>query len=242
MRPTRDELLAEYLALAADNRDARLEWIVQHPEYADDAAHISMVESLADGLEATRDERGAVGALRTSDAAQAARLTEFMRLNTVPARHTGLEGGIFTAARAAGHVPARLASAMGLGLSVLARMDRRLLAPDSVPRRVLVALSRALAVSVGDLQAYLALPPTLSPRASYRAYTSPVLAVRERPAAYSMGALTDDDVPNAVAEAAALEDHSRAEARGSFADAVRSATDMLDADKEAWLSGGESAP
>lgn len=157
----------------------------------------------------------------------------------------------------------RLAATLELGVSVLVKLDRRLIRPDTVPRPLLERLAELVRQPVERILEYLELPPVVSPNASFRAYEAPGLRYRrsamrdylfneevdlsvypspsedlEEPAMRPM-----PEPPLASYQRAYWMVELRRERPGEierqpFDEAVRSATDMTKKQKAQWLSRG----
>ena len=77
------------------------------------------------------------------------------------------------AARARGMSPRVIAQRLGIGITIFAKLNRRLIHAASVPARLIETLSGELQVSVEELRGYLRQQPTLAQGAAYRADSAP---------------------------------------------------------------------
>lgn len=77
------------------------------------------------------------------------------------------------AARACGKKPRELAQAIGIGISLFAKLNRRLIQAATVPESLAKRLSAELNVTLADLRAYFAQAPTLAEGAAYRSESVP---------------------------------------------------------------------
>jgi hypothetical protein len=77
------------------------------------------------------------------------------------------------AARRQGVSPRDLAQALGIGMSLFAKLNRRLVRAATVPARLMDRLSQELLVSAEEVRAYLAQAPMLAPGAEYKAERPP---------------------------------------------------------------------
>lgn len=257
----RDELFAEVMdggpkAEAALRRLSRLgEDAVKEVLWAlafsdDDEAPPSAVSETAASL-AREDER------------LADRLYAYMRAEHdggAPGREASVfRAGILGSARARGLTPKRLGDLLGLGRSVVAKLDRRLINPASIPARLFHAVAEVLGHAPEDIRAYLALPPALSPAASYRASVAPRLGQKTMlprqldlvenglsesvqhcsaplqfwDVTFLLRRAAEEIVRWEVAQHSAEEDEA-ADQRESFAAAVKAAQDMTEEQKKAW--------
>ncbi len=87
--------------------------------------------------------------------------------------HAAPLAGLIAAAKARGWSAETLARRVGVGTSVMVKLDRRLIRFDTLPGRLFRAVGEALEVADEAVRAYLQRPPTLSPAASYKADRAP---------------------------------------------------------------------
>jgi hypothetical protein len=76
-------------------------------------------------------------------------------------------------ARNCGKKPRELAQALGIGMSVFAKLNRRLIHAASIPEKLMQQLSVELSVTVNEIRAYLSQSPTLALGADYRSEAAP---------------------------------------------------------------------
>jgi hypothetical protein len=243
----RDEVLWRFVQDSEGRFGNLAAWLRQYPEYADDFLWISLHGGLAqDGSGASPQIALDAGTPPDIGRSLLAEMRE-IHARSRPPLHSLVE-----CARELGVLPRELAAQIGVGLTVLTKLERRLVSADTVPERMVERLSAALKAGVAEVVAYLRLPATLSPAASYRAASAPHLSVREEPALCARYAVDGPPARTSLAgadEAAASGMELQAsvrpgltptdEATQSFASAVRSAPDMTEAQKLDWL--GESA-
>lgn len=92
-----------------------------------------------------------------------------------PGAAAPLEGLLGTCNRL-GLLPAQVADAAGLSLTLLAKLDRRLISYGSVPREVINRLARSLRCGAGQVSEYLSGGgPQFVAGAQYKASSAPVL-------------------------------------------------------------------
>jgi len=70
----------------------------------------------------------------------------------------------------------QFARSLALGVSVVVKLDRRLIEVATIPSSLVDALATALSRSATEILHYLEMPPTLSPAARYRANQAPELS------------------------------------------------------------------
>jgi hypothetical protein len=77
------------------------------------------------------------------------------------------------AARQQGVSPKQLAQKLGVGVTLFAKLNRRLLNAATIPVRLIERLAEELKISVEQTRAYLSQPPTLAAGAMYRSEQAP---------------------------------------------------------------------
>ena len=88
--------------------------------------------------------------------------------------HSGpLMSSLNDTARNCGKKPRELAQALGIGMSVFAKLNRRLIHAASIPEKLMQQLSVELSVTVNEIRAYLSQPPTLALGADYKSEKAP---------------------------------------------------------------------
>lgn len=243
MKRLRDEALAEFIDHGGDDPETLRDWVERYPELIDDLVGIAVAAEFSGGLLPTADEVAPLRRNSEEDSELAKRISAHMgEARDAEARPSAK--GILRAARNLGMMPSALASALGVGLSVITKLDRRLVIPETVPARLVAAIARQLKRSYRDVAEYLLQPPTLSANASYRSNSLPSLIVREdadagqssaeegRWGSFDLLASADKLVgPRETLDA------SRRYSVQSFTDAVLGASDMSDEAKQNWLPG-----
>ena len=81
--------------------------------------------------------------------------------------------------RARGLEPRRLAQAIGLGDSLLRKLDRRLITHASIPQELIKGLAQALQRETASISAYLQQGPTLTAATEHRSEQAPKLTELE---------------------------------------------------------------
>ncbi|MCS6775840.1 MAG: hypothetical protein RMJ43_02770 [Chloroherpetonaceae bacterium] len=177
-----DELDELYAAWEEDRRSSHptplKEWIRRYPQHraeliqwATMAPIMDYAETLPDDPEGEAHVR-AIGhriieeARRKWRARQAATIAPPLRSLQATAQRVGLN-------------PKALATRLGLGLTLLMKLEYRHLRLASIPDRLIRQLAEALQVSEQHIRAYLQQPPTLAPGASYRANQVPQVPAQE---------------------------------------------------------------
>ena len=78
-----------------------------------------------------------------------------------------------------GFGPRRLAHAVGLGDSLLRKLDRRLIAFATIPQELIYRLARVMGREASSITAYLQQEPTLAARTQHRSEQAPKLTAQE---------------------------------------------------------------
>ncbi len=78
-----------------------------------------------------------------------------------------------------GFEPRRLAHAVGLGDSLLRKLDRRLIAFTTIPEELIYRLARVMEREASSITAYLQQEPTLAARTEHRSEQAPKLTAQE---------------------------------------------------------------
>ncbi|HEY3332946.1 MAG TPA: hypothetical protein VGK19_23130 [Capsulimonadaceae bacterium] len=97
-----------------------------------------------------------------------------------PVTGKALRAGILGLAKQQGLTLTALAEALGLGRSVIVKLDRRLIDAATVPASALSRIADAIGAASSDIRAYLALPPTMAAGASYKATDTPATAPEQQ--------------------------------------------------------------
>jgi len=86
---------------------------------------------------------------------------------------------LLAVAKEHGWPPTALAQRLQLGVSVIVKLERRLLRPETLPRKLITELAQLLDRNYAEVIHYFQQPPTLSSQASYRASRAPHLVGQE---------------------------------------------------------------
>lgn len=171
-----DWVIAAYADARSRPGGTRLaEWVARHPRHAETLAEFALYETVLEGR--TPDGRLAAAGAEYAEPdaeecaaflARAALIRAAMQAASARPLHS-----LVKAAGEAGVGPAALASRLLLGMAEVARLDRRLFTTATLPLRLIEDLAAAVRRPVSDVLAYLRLPPTLAPGASYRSDAAP---------------------------------------------------------------------
>lgn len=86
---------------------------------------------------------------------------------------------LYDLAKARGITPKQFALNLGIGVSIAAKLNRRLIQVASIPDKLIERIADQLQVGAEQVRAFLALPPTLSHGAAYRSQTAPEAGAAE---------------------------------------------------------------
>ena len=162
----RDALFRDW----SDDRASRTrrplsEWILAHPEAADDLLAWTVDEPVvADAESVEPDPSEASLALNVGLSALAE-----MRSRMIVSAHPPAITSLISGARAAGFTPSRLASHLDVGLSIVAKLQQRLVRAATVPDDLIRNLAAAIKADAQQIRDYLALPPTLAAGSEFKA-------------------------------------------------------------------------
>lgn len=195
MSASLEMVLAQYADAAAAG-DAGVErWLTAYPHYALELARFAAdMACLSDLGDACLDEPD------DGDAPFMAALARF----TPPQRRAPIASLCLEAQRS-GLSPVELARRLGLDVSVLAKLDKKLIRPATLPRRLVALVAEELRRSVEEVTAYFRTPivPAVAVRAlSFRAPSAPVVPREESfaDAVRSAPEMTDDARRGWIAE------------------------------------------
>src|SRR4051812_30435278 len=97
------------------------------------------------------------------------------KIGLAPSRDLALSS-LNDAARTCGRKPRELAQILGIGMSLSAKLNRRLIPASLIPDGLAERLPGELNVPLSDLRAYSAQPPSLAESAAYRSEGVPEAA------------------------------------------------------------------
>lgn len=169
---TEDELDRIFILFSEDRSSANprplASWIAEHPElspcFVEWAAEIPAL-AIAEMAPAAPELE-----VRSLAIGQAV----LKRMGLGEQKATGLES-LNGAARNAGLSPRQLAQRLGIGMSVFAKLNRRIIRGASVPVRLVERLAEEIQASVDEVRYYLAQQPVLATGAAYKANQPPAV-------------------------------------------------------------------
>lgn len=169
-----DSLYAEW----SDDRSAGQpkplkEWVMAHPEQAQSLVAWASAESVFQVAEersvyAISEERA-----QALGASVLAEVRGKMEASSRPLQ------SIVATAKERGLSVKTLAQRIGVGVTLVAKLQDRLLVANSVPNALVERLSEALDVTAEQIRAYLQLPPQLAKGAMYKSADVPVVGAQQ---------------------------------------------------------------
>ncbi len=143
-------------------------WLNRYPQFADEligwAADAPTLECALET--ATPDAAGEAHTLAIGRSVVAEMRTRYFAA-LEPAPVPALED-LIQAAKAQGLTPKTLASQIGVGLPLVAKLQQRLIRLSTIPEELVNRLAQALDTGTEQVRAYLARPSTLAMGASYK--------------------------------------------------------------------------
>ncbi|MPZ13595.1 MAG: hypothetical protein GEU73_04095 [Chloroflexi bacterium] len=174
-----DDVLDALVASDADPNSASLaEWIRRYPQYEREITEFAASWSLMKWLppspdaEAVDEETLVRRGMRVVQAV-------LERRGLASAEAVAPIASILEAGRSRGLAPRQLARTVGLGDTLLRKLDRRLVRYTSIPRQAIEALAAALQCETERIARYLQQGPAFATAAQYRAEQAPELAEPE---------------------------------------------------------------
>ncbi len=235
MKPDRDEVLWRFTEEYRKDPTALRRWSRRYPEYAED-----FVAEVALGcrIELPSDQGLPMYEL-ASGGSETRPMAEVMlaAMRTARDHGSGPLTSIVERARSLGIEPSRLSATLNLGKSVVAKLERRLVDPATVPAALFRKLGKVLGVSSEAVRSYLDRPPTLAMAASYKAQVAPQMLLRDSQPHYREPRCVEFEMSRRLMDAKSVGDYEEdAVYRETFEAAVLGAPDMEEAQKQAWLS------
>ncbi len=193
------------------------EWLIQYPQYADE-----IIEYCSFSWDFEEAQKRSPDPRIEADLRKAAQ-DAFLEATRFP---FGPKLGYW--ADRLGMSTKDLADKLGIGMSVLAKLDRRLIRPETIPQTLVDRLATVLRRPVEWIRQYLEQPPVWAHNASYRAFGEPGIG------GYRQG---QEFAADAVSEAGDREPSAALSSRPqqAFHDAIRSASDMTSKQKAQWV-------
>lgn len=150
---------------ASASRRPLAEWLSAHPAAAADLIAWTADEPVIADAEAREPDPSLVS--HAEDAGL--RALADLRARMTPASRTAAIQSLLVAAKTSGFSPATLALRLGVGVSIVAKLQQRLLRAATVPEELIRNLADALKADVQQVRDYIALPPTLAVGSEYKA-------------------------------------------------------------------------
>jgi hypothetical protein len=161
-------LLAEIDTALGAGRFEISHWLAAYPEHIDDITDYIAEHCLLQVSAPPSPEEKAAFSAAAQRALQAAGYADAPPFESLLKRASSL-----------GLSPAALAKRLGIGLSVLAKLEKRLVEVSTIPVRLIEALGQTLQETQSAIAAYLALPPYTPETLRARALTLQEHTLRE---------------------------------------------------------------
>ncbi|MCC6630136.1 MAG: hypothetical protein IT340_22375 [Chloroflexi bacterium] len=182
-RQALEDVLDAFVASGAGPNDASLaEWIRRYPQYERELTEFAASWSLMTWLPPspeTEDVDEETLVLRGMSVVQNLLHKQQQAPAIAPTVAVAPFESLVAAGRARGLAPRQLAQAAGLGVSLLRKLDRRLIRYGSIPREAIAALAAAIQREAEAVARYLQQSPTFAAAAQHRAEQAPELAEPE---------------------------------------------------------------
>lgn len=154
------------------NKEFDLEaWAMKYPEYANEMREYALFSIAVDAAQATQ-------AIRTSEQVASRKPL----------------ASIIAAAEAVGLNQAQLAWLLGIGRATLAKLERRTIAVQTVPRAVVRRLSEQIGYSMDDVRAFLGAGGTQTAALSFLADVAPVAGGAQRRSSFLEAVDADPEI------------------------------------------------
>lgn len=86
---------------------------------------------------------------------------------------------LYLRSREHGLSPKQLATMLGVGISVIAKLQNRLISAESIPSSLMNRLTQSLKCNLDQVTAYLNQPPTLAAGVMYKAASAPTVSTQQ---------------------------------------------------------------
>jgi len=168
----RDEALIAFLDAGTDTDLAT--WARRHPESAADFAYAATARWAGEPLGVAETPAAYTAESDRVRAIGRETLAAF-RATRVPVAVAAPVVDLFRAAKDQGLTPIAFAARLRVPYALCVKLQRRLIAPDSIPATVVREAADALNRRTDEIAAYFRMPPTLALGASYRADSVPTV-------------------------------------------------------------------
>jgi hypothetical protein len=169
-----NRILAEFGDAAARPGGARLEdWVKRYPHHERALVQYAVYDYVFEQCTPASNPQTEATAFLAQATAVRERMCRSAAVAATPL------SSILAAAKELGMAPAAFAQRLGLSAPEVTKLDRRLFRVASLPRTLVAEVASALNRSMTDVIAYLRMPATLSPQASYKADHAPRTTAQE---------------------------------------------------------------
>jgi hypothetical protein len=168
---TLDDIIDEMVASSPEpSYTALAEWVRRYPQYERELTDFAVAWSLVDRVPAAAEEVREDAASAHMD-----RVRSLIKDYAPSAVESAAIRGLIAEGQAQGLSARQLAEKSGLSVSLVTKLDRRLIQFASIPREVVSAIAEAINREAQTVARYLQGGALLAPSASYRAEEAPSL-------------------------------------------------------------------
>ena len=177
-----DDVLDAFLATGAPSATALREFIQRYPQFEHELTEFAASWQLSEALPMSPDVQGVSDEMIVERGLRA--VDELLSGREFQVEPAGVPVGsvaqpppvrsLLDEARAQGLRPRQFAAAVGMGESLLAKLDRGLIRFASIPREAMESIAEALHRDLASIQSYLeARTPSVAPMAAFKAEQAP---------------------------------------------------------------------
>ncbi len=174
-----EDILDDYVASGVGPNSPLEEWIHRYPEFEREIVEFAASWSLMTWLPpAPNAEEVTEETLVLRGMSVVQNVLHRQSTESSPDLVTTFES-LIVEGQERGFEPRRLAHAVGLGDSLLRKLDRRLIAFATIPQELIHRLSRVMGREASSITAYLQQEPILAARTEHRSEQAPKLTAQE---------------------------------------------------------------
>ena len=176
-----DDVLDAFLATGAPSATALREFIQRYPQFQHELTQFAASWQLSEALPMSPDVQQVSDEMIVKRGFRA--VNELLSGREFQVQPAGVPVGsvaqppvrsLLDEARAQGLRPRQFAAAVGMGESLLAKLDRGLIRFTSIPREAMESIAEALHRDLASIQSYLeARTPSVAPMAAFKAEQAP---------------------------------------------------------------------
>lgn len=172
------------------------DWVARYPQHERELVEVAVQQKYFGGLPDGTPLLGTSMPQFGADAPDFAKIHEKFIRNAQSRAKTLPIKSINSELRARGGSLNELASDLRISKTILTKLDKRMLAPGSLPNHFIEALAKAIGRSLADMKAYLTMPPSRPSTAlSFKATEAPGVSSEQQD--FRRALETDEDVKGA---------------------------------------------